>query len=151
MTKVETAIPAEKTHGQKTIALFIVLSIFSLTILDFDLPAISRFTFDWAYATGMIAALLFSMTDRFLKHVRSKEFSWWKLIKTHLIAFFIFLPVSVFMVLPALGPPKGIWKLDYMLSFLLTYFFITVGPKFIPVDDLWDSFLTPKTETKKEE
>jgi hypothetical protein len=134
--------------GRKSIALFIVLSIFSLTIFDWEWPAISHFKFSWAYATGMMAAVAFSMADRFLKHVRSPEFRWWKLIKTHLLAFLIFLPISVFMVLPALGPPKGVWKLDYMLSFLLTYFFITVGPKFIPVDDLWDNFLTPKDDKK---
>jgi len=141
---------AKKDRGRTTIALFIVLSIFSLTLFDWEIPSISQFTFDWAYAVGMVAALLFSMTDRFLKHKHSGAFKWWKLIKTHFIAFLIFLPVSVFMVLPALGPPKGIWKLDYMLAFLLTHFFITVGPKFIPVDDLWNSFLTPKNGTEKE-
>jgi len=151
MDKSETDNTAKRNTGRKTIALFIVLSIFSLSLFDWELPSITQLKFDLAYAVGMVAALVFSMADRFLKHVRSAEFRWWKLIKTHLIAFLIFLPVSVLMVLPALGPPKGIWKLDYMLAFLLTYFFITVGPKFIPVDDLWDNFLTPKNGTKKEE
>jgi antibiotic biosynthesis monooxygenase (ABM) superfamily enzyme len=104
--------------GRKSIALFVVLSIFSLTLFDWEWPSLSHFKFSWAYAIGMTAAVVFSMTDRFLKHVRSAEFSWWKLIKTHLLAF------------------------------LLTYFFITVGPKFIPVNDLWDSFLTPKDDKK---
>ncbi len=135
---------------RKIIALFIIISTLALALLDWDWPSISSFKFNWAYAIGMTAALLFSMADRFLKHVRSSEFRWWKLIKTHFLAFIIFMPISVFVVLPALGPSKGIWKLDYMLAFLLTYFFITVGPKFIPVDDLWDNFLTPKNDKKKE-
>lgn len=137
-------------NKSKITALFIVLSTFYLALFDWDWPFISQFKFSWAYTTGMAAALLFSMADRFLKHAHSAEFRWWKLIKTHLLAFLIFFPVSVFVVLPALGPPKGVWKLDYMLAFLLTYFFINVGPKIATIYQRFDQLLTPQNNKNKE-
>ena len=140
-----------ENKSRKTVALFIVLSTFYLALFDWDWPSISQFKFSWAYTAGMTAALLFSMAERFIKHARRSEFQWWKLIKTHLLAFLIFYPASVMAILPALEPPRGIWKLDYKLSFLLTYFFISVGPKIATIYERLDNFLTPKNSTKKEE
>ncbi|MEK7131875.1 MAG: hypothetical protein AAB797_04080 [Patescibacteria group bacterium] len=139
-----------ENQGRKTIALFIVLTAFYLALFDWDWPSISDFRFNLAYTVGMAAALLFCMAERFLKYARTSEFSWWKLIKTHVLAFIVFYPLSIVVILPTLEPPRGVWKLDYKLAFLLTYFFINVGSRVTTIYERLDKFLTPKNGNRKE-
>ena len=137
-----------ENRGRKSMALFIVISTFYLALFDWDWPALSHYKFNLAYTAGMTLALLFSMAERFLKHANTLDFQWGKLIKTHLLAFLIFYPALVITILPALEPPRGIWKLDYKLSFLLTYFFINVGPKIVTIYERLDLLLTLKNRKK---
>jgi hypothetical protein len=139
-----------ENQERKTLALFIVITAFYLILFDWDWPAISDFRFNLAYTVGMATALLFSMAERFLKYVRTDQFRWWKLIKTHVLAFVIFYPISVIAILPTLEPPRGVWKVDYKLAFLLTYFFINVGPKIPAIYERLDHFLTPKNGKKND-
>jgi len=136
--------------GRKTVALLIVISALYLAVFDLEWLSISHFKFSWAYTTGIVVALLFCMAERFLKHANTPNFQWKKLFKTHFFAFLIFCPISIIVILPKLGPANDVWGTDYRIAFLVTFFFITVGPKIGLISERLESLLTPKNDKKKD-
>jgi hypothetical protein len=136
--------------GRKTVALLIVISTLYLAVFDWEWPSISHFKFSWPYTIGIAVALLFCMAERFLKHANTPDFRWKKLLKTHFFAFLVFCPISIIVILPKLGPSNDVWSLDYRIAFLVTFFFITVGPKIGTISERLESLLTPKKDTKKD-
>ena len=134
--------------SKKTLALLTIIAAYYLTLFDWDLPAFSQFKLYWPYMIGVAIAIAWNMADRFLKHAITPDYERKKLLKTHLFLFIILVPAAVFINLPALGPPIGIWKTDYKLAFLVSYFFVTAGPKIVTN---YERLLTLITSTKNKE
>ncbi|TSC83901.1 MAG: hypothetical protein G01um101413_704 [Parcubacteria group bacterium Gr01-1014_13] len=134
--------------GRKTAALLIVISALYLAVFDWEWPSITHLKFSWPYTIGIAVAVLFCMAERFLKHANTPDFQWKKLFKTHFFAFLIFCPISIIVILPKLGPANDIWSTDYRIAFLITFFFITVGPKIGTISERLESLLTPKNGKK---
>ena len=139
-----------ENNGRKTAALFIVISAFFLALFDWNLPSLSSFKFNLAYTLGITWGMFFVMFDRYLKHAATPDFQWKKLLKSHLVAFLFFCPISIVLIMPKLNQPRNVWRSDYAFAFLLTYFVITVGPKIPTMYERLDSILTPKNDKKKE-
>lgn len=139
-----------ENNSRKTAALFIVLSVFFLAMFDWEWPSFSNFKFNSAYTLGITWGMFFIMFDRYLKHATNSDFQWKKLLKSHLIAFLLFCPISIVLIMPKLNRPRNVWRSDYSFAFLLTYFLITVGPKIPTMYERLDSILTSKNGKKKE-
>jgi hypothetical protein len=142
---------AMKTQGKRLFALFTIITAYYLTLFDWELPVFSKYHFNWSYAVGMVVAMVWVIADRFLKHVNTPEYEKKKLLLSHFVIFIIFAPAIAIIVLPALGPTKGVWSTDYKLAFLTSYFLITAGPK-IPAN--YERFLefisSPKNGQKNQ-
>lgn len=118
-----------KSQGKRLFALLTIITAYYLTLFDWELPEFSKYKFNWPYAIGMAMAMLWTIADRFIKHVNTPEYEKKKLLWSHFVIFAILAPAIAILILPALGPPRGVWSIDYKLAFLASYFFITAGPK----------------------
>ncbi len=151
---IQTRKPKRRTtlgnQTKKTFALFTIIAAFYLTLFDWDLPDTSQLRLYWPYFMGIGVAIAWNVADRFLKHAGTPNFQAKELLLPHLLMFAVLVPAAVFINLPALGPPKGDWKTDYKLAFLVSYFAVTAGPK---VAINYERFLSlisqPKTKENK--
>jgi hypothetical protein len=105
----------------KTIALLIVIFTCYFAVIGFEGPEIVKFTINWAYFMGMTAAVLLSFANRFIKWGADPEFKKDKLLRSHMLSYLLFCPLSLFIILPRLGASQGIWKEDFARAFFASY------------------------------
>lgn len=78
------------------------------------------FYFSGAYIIGLIAALSYKIAIPIVKHRMRQEFKLRLLIIPYSVGMMVTLPL-VFMVLPALGPPRGEFISDFAYAFFTAY------------------------------
>lgn len=74
----------------------------------------------WVYGLGIIAAFFYKLVVPVLKHRLRQEFRMRLLIIPSIVGLMVSLPL-VFMALPALGPPRGVFLSDFINAFMTTY------------------------------
>ncbi|MEK7073074.1 MAG: hypothetical protein AAB974_01405 [Patescibacteria group bacterium] len=79
----------------------------------------------WAYALGLIAALSYKVIIPVVKHRLRQEFRLRLLIVPFGAGLLVSLPL-VFMALPSLGPPRGVFFSDLVYAFVTTYAFMDI-------------------------
>lgn len=108
----------------KKLALFLVVAISYFGMFSWQLLALKKFPYNWASIAGIVMAVCYSIGDRFLKWVDTPEFQGGKLVKPFIITLIIYVPIIMFVVLPGLRLPYGVWTVDAFVSFFTTCFFL---------------------------
>ena len=112
-----------KQLGKKLI-LFLVVAVSYCGLFSWQLLAFKKFHYDWAAIAGIVLAVCYSMADRFLKWVDTPEFRSSKLVKPFIITLIIYIPIIMFVILPGLDLPCGVWLVDSFVAFFTTCFFL---------------------------
>ena len=108
----------------KKLALFLVIIIAYFGVFSWQLLAFKKFQYSWASTAGIIMAVFYSIGDRCLKWMETPEFQGRKLVKPFILTLFIQIPIIMFVVLPNLKLPCGVWTIDSFISFYATCFFL---------------------------
>lgn len=111
-------------HVGKKLALFLAVAISYFCMFSWQLLAFKKFQFDWASTAGIVMAVGYSIGGRFIKWVNTPEYQIGKLVKPFIIALIIYIPLLMFVILPGLKLPCGVWFADSFISFYATYFYL---------------------------
>lgn len=94
-------------------------------IFSWQLLTFKKFQYNWAMLVGTFLAVCYSVADRFLKWVETPEFQTGKLFRPFLITLIIYIPIIIFVVLPGLQLPCGLWRTDAFTAFFATCFILS--------------------------
>ncbi len=97
----------------------------------------------WAYALGLIAALSYRIIVPVVKHRLRQEFRLRLLIIPFGAGLVVSLPL-VFMALPSLGPPRGVFLSDLIYAFVTTYAFMDITADIFRLQELISLYLERK-------
>ena len=137
---------------KKVLAFFAILVSYYITLFDLSWPRLAWSQVHSAYVVGIVMAMAWNIADKFLKHVNTPDFQARKLAISHILISLLIFPAMLLMILPALGPPRGVWKMDFKLAFLASYFFVTAVPKITVTYERFSSYLSsPKKKEEKNE
>lgn len=113
----------ERKFG-KNVALFLAVAVSYCGMFGWQSLAWKKYEHNWASTLGIVAAIIYSVGDRFIKWVSTAEFQRDKLAKPFIITILIYVPNIMFMVLPGLRLPCNVWSIDAFVSFFTTCFFL---------------------------
>lgn len=102
------------------------------------------FYFTGAYVLGMLAAISYKVLVPALKHRMRQEFQLRLLVIPSVVGIMLALPL-VFMALPALGPPRGVFVSDFAYAFFTAYTVLDVVSDLFRLQEEWKRYIERKT------